>query len=67
MRRPNCRKHSFIAAVAAGALIALAAACATPPTPVARIDARPLETGPNEVLEIDHLLLILDASASIPP
>jgi OOP family OmpA-OmpF porin len=33
---------------------------------VARIDARPLETGPSEVVEIDQLLLILDASASIP-
>jgi OOP family OmpA-OmpF porin len=59
------RNTKLASALAATILLALSSACATPPEPP-RIAARPLQPGPQEVVEVDHLLLIVDASASIP-
>jgi outer membrane protein OmpA-like peptidoglycan-associated protein len=59
------RSTPLVPALAAILSFALASACATPPEP-ARLAARPLQPGPQDVVEVDHLLLVVDASASIP-
>ena len=58
------RNASVIPAFTATALLTLAAACASPPEP-APVAATPFQPSSGEVIELDHLLLVVDASASI--